>query len=238
MTNFIKKISIMFIASLVLIILAAPAKEAHAETARPIKVVRLSKTEATVNAGSSVGLTVTYAPANTTDPKVVNWKSSNSAVASVRSGLIKGNHAGKAVITAQMGDQTETCTVTVKEVKPVFVSTSECYSGLNKYRKHVHLKKVKRSAKLEKVAKARAKEIVTKFSHTRPNGKSGLTLIKGNRYKGENIAKGQTGCTQVTTAWYNSKGHRKNMLRKQFKKVGIAGYKYNGVVYWVQVFSS
>ena len=77
-----------------------------------------------------------------------------------------------------------------------------------------------------------------KFSHTRPNGKSGLTLIKGNLHKGENIAKGQKTGKEVTQAWYNSAGHRKNMLRKEFKKVGIACYEYNGVTYWAQVFSS
>ena len=77
-----------------------------------------------------------------------------------------------------------------------------------------------------------------KFSHTRPNGKSGLTLIKGNLHKGENIAKGQKNCKDVSVAWYKSTGHRTNMLRKQFKKVGIACYEYNGVTYWAQVFSS
>ena len=82
-----------------------------------------------------------------------------------------------------------------------------------------------------------------KFSHTRPNGQSGLTLIKGNKAKGENIAMGQKTCEQVTKAWYNSKGHRDNMLSgnkasKKFTKVGIACYEYNGVTYWAQVFSN
>lgn len=238
MTNLVKKICIAFIASLAMFALAAPAKEAHAESARPITMVRLSTTEAVINAGDSVGVTVTYAPANTTDQKVVYWESSNSAVASVRNGLIKGNNAGTAVITARMGSKSATCKITVREVKPEFVSAAGCYSGLNKYRKKAHDKALKRDKKLEKVAKARAKELVMRYSHTRPNGTSGLTLIKGNLYKGENIAKGQTSCSQVTREWYQSKGHRKNMLRKKFKKVGIAGYKYHGVIYWAEVFSS
>ena len=77
-----------------------------------------------------------------------------------------------------------------------------------------------------------------KFSHTRPNGKSGLTLIKGNKYKGENIAMGQTSCAQVSQAWFKSPGHKKNMLKKQYKKVGIAGYEHNGGNYWEKVLSS
>ena len=76
------------------------------------------------------------------------------------------------------------------------------------------------------------------FSHTRPNGKSGLTLIQGNLHKGENIAKGQRTCAEVVKAWYNSTGHRYNMLKKQYTKIGIAAYEYNGVIYWVQHFSS
>ena len=42
----------------------------------------------------------------------------------------------------------------------------------------------------------------------------------------------------VTGKMLISKGHRENMLRKPFKKAGIAGFKYNGVIYWVQLFSS
>ena len=78
----------------------------------------------------------------------------------------------------------------------------------------------------------------SKFSHTRPNGKQGLSLITGNKWKGENIAMGQKTCKAVSKAWYNSKGHRENMLRKQFTKVGIACYEYNGVTYWAQMFSN
>ena len=99
---------------------------------------------------------------------------------------------------------------------------------------------LKRDAKLEQIALQRAKEIAEtgKFSHTRPNGKSGLTLIPGNVAKGENIAMGQITCEEVSQDWYNSASHRQNMLRSNFNKVGIAGYTYKGVTYWAQVFSS
>jgi uncharacterized protein YkwD len=131
-------------------------------------------------------------------------------------------------------------TVTVKNNTARWVNTKGAYSELNKYRKKAKVKVIKKALGLEKIAKIRAREMAkyNKFSHTRPNGKSGLTLIKGNVYKGENIAKGFKTCDSVTRAWYNSRGHRKNMLRKQYKKVGIACYEYNGVKYWVQMFSS
>ena len=119
-----------------------------------------------------------------------------------------------------------------------YVNVNSCYSKLNSYRRAAGRKALARNATLEKHAKTRAKEIVRKFSHTRPNGKSALSIIKGNLWKGENIAMGQTSCAQVMSAWYHSSGHRANMLRPQFRKVGIAGYRYNGRIYWVQLFSS
>jgi len=131
-------------------------------------------------------------------------------------------------------------TVAVKKNTARWVKTKGAYSELNRYRKKAKVKVIKKDLGLEKIAKIRAKEMAkyNKFSHTRPNGKSGLSLIKGNVYKGENIAVGFRTCASVTRAWYNSRGHRNNMLRKQFKKVGIACYEYNGVRYWVQMFSS
>ena len=119
-----------------------------------------------------------------------------------------------------------------------FVNVKKCYSRLNYCRKATNRVGLKRNAALEKIAKIRAKEIVRKFSHTRPNGKSGLSMIRGNVYKGENIAMGYRSCREVSNAWYRSPGHRKNMIKKQYRKVGIAGFKYNGVIYWVEVFSS
>lgn len=142
----------------------------------------------------------------------------------------------------------QTADIPTKDNHPAHVQTNQCYTELNKYRvkfnkgkkKSKRIKSLKRSASLEKIAKIRVKEIATtgKFSHTRPNGKSGLTLIKGHKAKGENIAMGQTSAVEVSTDWYNSTGHRANMLQKKFKKVGIAAYQYDGVIYWCQMYSS
>lgn len=35
---------------------------------------------------------------------------------------------------------------------------------------------------------------------------------------------------------YGGQGHRRNMLYKKFKKVGVACYEVNGYKYWVQCF--
>lgn len=171
--------------------------------------------------------------------KDFTWKSSNQKVATVSDGIVKAVKSGTATITVEADGEEATCKVTVK-TSAKWINTTDAYKHLNNYRKKARVGSLKRDANLEKIAKKRAEEMAknNKFSHTRPNGKSGLTLIKGNVHKGENIAKGQKNCKDVSVAWYNSTGHRRNMLRKPFKKVGIACYEYNGVTYWAQVFSS
>ena len=151
-----------------------------------------------------------------------------------------------AAVTASADFSYADSTITNPEAS--FVNTAAAYQELNVCRslynqtvnESKHIKMLKRDSKLEKIAMTRAQEMAETgaFSHTRPNGKSGLSLIKGNKAKGENLAKGQTTCEEVTAAWYASPEHRKNMLRKNFTKVGIAGYTVNGVTYWAQVFSS
>ena len=105
------------------------------------------------------------------------------------------------------------------------------------------LKTLARDADLEKTAKQRAKEIAESFSHTRPDGSSCFKIYPSKlTAMGENIAYGQSSCSEVTTAWketndpYATQGHRRNMLNDNFNCVGIAGFKKNGVIYWVQCF--
>jgi uncharacterized protein YkwD len=95
---------------------------------------------------------------------------------------------------------------------------------------------------LQAAANKRAQEIVQSFSHTRPNGSSPFTVLKeyGISYQsaGENIAYGQKTPEAVMNAWMNSSGHRANILKNGFGKVGIGVYKVNGVLYWTQLFTN
>lgn len=86
-------------------------------------------------------------------------------------------------------------------------------------------------------AKIRAAEIVKQFSHTRPDGSSCFTAVSGQwRNLGENIAYGQRTAQEVTQAWYDSEGHRRNMLREVFTSAAVACYEYQGKKYWVTIF--
>lgn len=83
-------------------------------------------------------------------------------------------------------------------------------------------------------AKVRAKEIVTNWSHTRPNGGSYSDLIEGLPWtdSGENLAKGTTSASNAVASWMASPGHRANMLADYYTHCGIA--YYGG--YWVTIF--
>ena len=127
-------------------------------------------------------------------------------------------------------------------VAPVntFVNVDECYNTLNMYRSWCGRGGMVRDIALENYAKLRAQELVSKFSHTRPNGedtRDQIKRIKGDVARAENIARGHGSCSQVMKGWYDSTGHRNNMLHAGLTRVGIAGYSCNGTIYWVQVFS-
>ena len=55
---------------------------------------------------------------------------------------------------------------------------------------------------------------------------------------GENIANGQFDADDVMNSWLKSPGHRANILQKNFGKIGVGVFEYNGRLYWVQVFTN
>lgn len=104
-------------------------------TVTPILVtgVSLNKTSATVNCGSTLQLTATVTPSNATN-KNVNWKSSNTNVATVNSsGLVTAKTPGQCTITATAADgsgKSASCTVTVKPVLITDITLNQTESEL------------------------------------------------------------------------------------------------------------
>ena len=121
-----------------------------------------------------------------------------------------------------------------------YLVATPCYQQLNEFRAADGLSPLVRDAKLEQLAKIRAKELVELYSHVRPNGDTGLSIIPGYGWKGENIGRGAglSTCTAIMAGWYNSGSHRDNMLSENYRRVGIAGFTADGVYYWVQLFAS
>ena len=85
--------------------------------------ITLNTNSAEVSVGKTVTLTPTIAPANATIP-TVNWTSSNTAIATVEGGVVKGISQGTATITATTvdGNFTATCQITVTAAVTVNVT--------------------------------------------------------------------------------------------------------------------
>ena len=88
--------------------------------------ISLDKTTASLNAGETLTLTATVAPEDTTE--TVTWTSSDPKVATVVDGKVTAVAAGKATITATIGDFTATCEVTVT-VAPATTTDSDDTTG-------------------------------------------------------------------------------------------------------------
>ena len=116
----------------------------------------------------------------------------------------------------------------------------EAFGYINEYRVANGLPELTWNDTLYEGAKTRAKELVTSMSHTRPDGSSCSTILSDlglstNVYFGENIAYGYD-TRGVADGWYNSEGHRANMLKAEYTNGAIGCYCVAGVYYWVNLF--
>ena len=76
--------------------------------------IALSESNVTMNIGSTITLTATVYPSNTTN-KMVTWCSSNASVATVNNGVVNALATGECDIIATCQNVQATCHVTVKE---------------------------------------------------------------------------------------------------------------------------
>ena len=98
---------------------------------------------------------------------------------------------------------------------------------------------------LSYAAQIRAQEIVSSFSHYRPDGSECFTAFPdGYIYMGENIASADnivsdsdfaSGCVKY---WMESQSHRDNILSPNYTYTAVSVYVYNGEMYAVQLFGA
>ena len=96
---------------------------------------------------------------------------------------------------------------------------------------------------VSEAAMVRATECKTVFEHVRPDGSSCFTALNDQNpniyygYEGENIAAGYSTVDDVVNAWWNSPGHRANMLDSDFQTIGV-GFDVSSYPYtWTQFFT-
>lgn len=91
---------------------------------------------------------------------------------------------------------------------------------------------------LMEASQIRATEQLQKEGHTRPNKTPWYTVLKlkGAYHIGENVAQGQSTPEEVVTDWMNSPEHRENILKVDYKYIGVGCYQKDGKIYWSQLF--
>lgn len=97
---------------------------------------------------------------------------------------------------------------------------------------------VRANSKLELAAERHAQDMARRgfFSHTGSNGSSVGKRARRAGYRfcviAENIAKGQRSAAEAMRSWMASPGHRRNMLDRRIKEIGVARAPGN---IWVMV---
>lgn len=92
------------------------------------------------------------------------------------------------------------------------------------------------NSSLESAALVRAREATDVWSHTRPDGSDWWTVDSTCMY-GENLARGYSDGGSAVTGWMNSPTHKANLLKSDFKTVGISIVMgTDGKWYWAQEF--
>ncbi|MBC8570763.1 CAP domain-containing protein [Zongyangia hominis] len=119
---------------------------------------------------------------------------------------------------------------------------SQLFTLVNNERASLGLPGYNYSGALCQSAYTRCVELVSTFSHTRPDGTTGETaaLAAGYRflYFGENIAETDTmTAQQLFDMWKSSAGHYASMTASYFSDMGAAVYEHNGILYGVLHFA-
>ena len=107
-------------------------------------------------------------------------------------------------------------------------TTFEVLSQHNQIRFQKNLPVFEIDEELEQKAQAWAENMATKnrLTHSRLS-------MSGFSYIGENIAWGQGSIEDVMESWMNSKGHRDNILNKNFTHMGAGtARRLDGKIYW------
>jgi hypothetical protein len=126
----------------------------------------------------------------------------------------------------------------------VIIKDYEVLKWTNYYRVQNGVAPLERNAKLDSAAMFKTNDMFARqyFEHKSPSGKDGTDLITEAGYDyllvGENLAEGNfSDAKDLVDAWMASPGHRANILKADFKEIGIAVLEgeYQGNKAWMSV---
>ena len=116
----------------------------------------------------------------------------------------------------------------------------QALADINAYRKSAGLAALSTDGKLTKAAKAHACDMAAmgKHSHVGSNGSDLVKRLRsaGYKFRSANENVGKFGKSNAAQWWYNSSGHRANMLSPKIRDVGLAvALGPDNQFYWVMV---
>lgn len=131
----------------------------------------------------------------------------------------------------------------IYKVKPVSAENQAKLTEMINYTNNVRaaqgLTALQIDQTLMAAAQRRAEELVSYYSHTRPDGSALATMFNQNGGFGENISAGQTSVAVAMESFEKSKTHYDVMVNSSFTKTGV-GFVYlpgsEYTFYWVQLF--
>lgn len=115
---------------------------------------------------------------------------------------------------------------------------------MNQKRTEAGLKPLTMENTLLQVARYKSNHMIQYdyFDHTTPQGNDWTSWLKTMGYKyattGENIAYNNYDAVELFNQWWNSPGHKANMMNASFNKVGIGVIHGNGKYMGTQTFSN
>lgn len=126
---------------------------------------------------------------------------------------------------------------------------AEMLAEVNALRRKAGAPELRMNKDLQEAAQAHAQDMLDRgfFAHKSPSNTTVRERATKAGYKwrniGENIAEGQRSVDEVVRTWWDSPGHRKNMLEPKFREIGIGlvtGKGRDGEyrVIWVQNFGA
>ncbi len=171
--------------------------------------------------------------------KKVTWRTSNKKIATVsQTGLVSAKRSGTATITAKVGKKKLKCKIVVITQQKSYVNKT--IRLINKERRKYGYSSFDKNATLQAAAEKRAKELATKFSHTRPNGyqwTSAISMKYDFKYAAENIACDFATPQQTVEAWMKSATTKSKIISKKYNEIGVGVYLgKDGYLYWCAIF--
>ncbi|HZK41630.1 MAG TPA: CAP domain-containing protein [Clostridia bacterium] len=185
----------------------------------------------------------TQIPQETKENQPVQTKTSSTSPKPTTTNKVKTtSKASSQATTTKASQSTKASQTTQAKVQGSYYENyeAEVIRLVNAERAKEGLAPLRLDSSLRSSARIRAKEIVSCWGHTRPNGQRFCTAIKSSYCKAaENIAAGQSTPERVVQSWMGSASHRANIMNPALKLIGVGCYYDTSApykIYWAQLF--